>query len=362
MKKSPGFTLIEMMVSTLILVMAIAAVSMIVVASGRVMSNAESTGDSGQASRHAGEVVVNWTRLAGLGAGNQMMTNLNGNPSVVYPIFGTDSTTGPDELWMVVPSKNAAAESCVVRGAPTYLALAAPVGAGSFTVACIGAGPPQTFQINDLFMVTNLNAGSALFQIQSLALSTPPVLNVYNPIAGITDNPPVSGFASGEMVYPVRVIHFFVGTDPLSPGHTHLFLEDGQLSFNNPINPFKSVANTKTLVQEDIEDFQVAYGFDTVAGLGNPDGYQFQQGLPPVQLAAKNNLRALRISVVARTSKQLRTTEDGTSVNGVGLIGGTLPMTVENHVPVLPGGRGDGFGRTLYFRRVELPNLQPINL
>ena len=377
MKTLCGFTLIEMRVSTLILVMAIAAVSMIVVASGRVMSNAESTGDSNQASRHAGEAVANWARSAGLGSGNQMMTNVNGTAQVIYPIFGFDNTgtNNSDELWMVVPFKNATPEKCtigglltwcVIRGSPTYLAMAAPAGAGSFSAAYVGAGPPQTLQVNDLFLATNMNVGSALFQIQSLALNSPPVpsvLNVYNPVANITDNPPVSGFTAGELVYPVRVLHFFVGTnanDLRIPVHTHLFMEDGQLSFTDPTNPFKPAVpppgaqGTKILIQEDIEDFQVAYGFDSAAGTGNPDGYQFLDA-PAVSLflqtSSKNNLRALRISIVAKTSKPLRTTDEGTSTNGIGLIGGTVPMTVENHVPGATAGRGDGYGRTLYFLR-----------
>src|SRR5258707_220220 len=105
-----GFTLIELITSTAIMIVAIAATCMMLIEGQRFTRNSEEIINSNEGSRVAGEFIVSALRIAGMGAAAGVWINNAGIPRLISPIFGTDniSTEGfTDDIWMLIPDRRA---------------------------------------------------------------------------------------------------------------------------------------------------------------------------------------------------------------------------------------------------------------
>jgi hypothetical protein len=141
----------------------------------------------------------------------------------------------------------------------------------------------------------------------------------------------------------VNILHYYVAPNPLT-GVPSLWRAQGTVS-GDPTIPFEVIPGTETLLEEHIEDFQVAYGVDEGIPPGNPALYTFRNGLPST---FNGLLRSVRINLVARSHQPLRDWQDQA------LSGDYHPLSVENHAP---SPASDGYRRAWYRWRVEVPNM-----
>jgi hypothetical protein len=154
--------------------------------------------------------------------------------------------------------------------------------------------------------------------------------------------PPLA-FQQGDAVFGASVVRFFVHRDATGSA---LYRETGVLSgATAPAWVVNTV--TRTMVQPNIEDLQIAYGVDPT-GASQPDQFVFSNGFSD---AFGSALRAVRVSVVAKHERPMRSGDTSA-------LTAYQPISpVENHDQ--SGAPKDAFRRSLYTRRVELPNLSP---
>lgn len=348
MRNSRGFTLVELLVSMAIMVVAIAVASILLMEGSRMTRRGEEIADTNDASRVAGDAIVNQARMAGMGAWGGLWVGIGSSPTKVSPIYGTEGGAGTDDLWLVVPNRNAMRESCIDLGAATTVVTP---GTGVLEVNCVASLAGAT-----LLMATNMLTGAILspnFTFTAPSSPTPARIDyAERTVSGFSNAPQKGGFQVGDMVYPVTVYHYFIGVD--FTGAKSLLREQGTRNAGGAAGdpPFVAVAGTSSVVQSGIEDLQIAYGFNTT-GTESAANITFANAVAS-SWTQTIGLRSLRISVVARSKRAV--------LDGAGrpvLSADLAPMTVEGHTaPGVP----DGFRRTLYSRRVELPNMAPGNL
>lgn len=349
MKKARGFTLIEMAISMGIFIVAVVATCIMLVEGQRFTRNAEEVSQNNDGARIAAEAIVSALRIAGMGGGLGVWMNNAGTPRLISPIFGNDNiatANNTDDIWMILPDRRAFQDNnCQLNsgGAASLV----NGGTGPLNVTCTrsllngGASDPK------ILLVTNFsNPGAILTLPRILTPSDGTGIGVIDYAeSGLASFPP-RGFRAGDIVYAATVVRFFVGQD--ASGRRGLYREQGMLSGNTPPS-FIVGTVTRMLIQNDIEDLQIAYGVDpTNAGL--PQNYVYTNGFPDTGGAAP--LRVVRISAVATHSRRMMKS-DATSIAIY------KPLTVENH---LSSGAIDAFRRALYTRRIELTNLSPGNL
>ncbi|MCY1023785.1 PilW family protein [Pyxidicoccus sp. MSG2] len=338
-----GFSLIELIVAMAVMLVAIAAVSYLLIATLRMKHNTENAIESNDAARLALEPLVKDLRLAGMGASGGLWLNQGGIPTQVNAVFGLDgaaaaTTFERDDLWLVLPDPQALRESCVDRGASTSVVSA---GVGALSVTCT-----TSLRDTDLLMVSNMTSAALLtgLTLTPAQQTTPGSIDyAESTLSGFSNAPGRGGFQVGDFVFPVTLVHYYIDVDPAS-SRPALYRAQGRLAPDARGRPFSDVAGSERMVQLDIEDLQVAYGFDAV-GSGRPEGYAFQHGLGPAWLPG---MRSLRVSIVGRGPQVQRDARDV-------VVSGLRPVSIENHDPA--GAPEDGFRRSQYTRRVELPNM-----
>lgn len=348
MRTSRGMTLIEVMVALVLSAIIIAAASALVVAGSRIIHNTEHTADSHDASRLAGEAIMNMVRQAGAGAPGGIWTSRGGAPARINAIFGSDGASSTDDLWLVVPDRNYLGEPCVTQGAAASVVRP---GTGVIRVNCT-----QSLKANSLHLVSNMTSAALLSNVVMIPQSpgTPgQVQYAESGVSGFSNAPEKGGYQVGDLVYPVRLVHFFIGPHPTS-GRPSLMRTDGRLladSLGRPFSDVDAATSPPVLVQENVENLQLAFGFDST-GEENPERYTWEHGLPA---DFKPGLRAVRINVVA-TGRNQRRNSQSTAV-----LDDDKPIAVENFTPPTSA-VADGLYRSLYTRRLELPNLAAANL
>ncbi|MCP3102025.1 PilW family protein [Myxococcus sp. K15C18031901] len=352
-----GMTLLETMIALAITSVIIAAAATLMLAGSRFIHNTEHSADSHDASRMAGEALMNAVRQAGAGAPGGLWVRLGGTPVRINTVFGRDGTTGTgtagnvatadgsDDLWLVLPDRNYLGEPCVAQGAAA--SVVSP-GTGALQVNCT-----QGLRAGGLHMASNMTTGALLSNVVlTPAGPTAPGQVSYDEAStsGYSNAPEKGGFQTGDLVYPVRLVHFFIGPHPRT-GRPSLMRAEGRLLADTLSRPFSDVTTTPAqVVQENVEDFQVAFGFDT-SGTENPAAYTWQHGLGST---FQTGLRTVRITVVATGRTPRRDSRSAT------VLSDDKPVTAENHVPTRT--TADGLYRSLYTRRVELPNLAAASL
>ncbi|AKF84978.1 hypothetical protein MFUL124B02_07690 [Myxococcus fulvus 124B02] len=350
-------TLLETMVALALTAIIIAAAAALMVAGSRVVHNTEHTTDSHDSSRLAGEAIMSAVRQAGAGAPQGIWVRQGGVNMRVNAFFGRDGTTGEgtagktptddgsDDLWLVVPDRDYLGEPCVTPGAAASVVRP---GTGDLQVNCTKSLKPTM-----LHLVSNMTSAALISGLNVTASSPGVPGKVAYAESGpdFSNAPEKGGFQRGDMVYPVRLVHFFIGPHPISK-RPSLLRTEGRLVPDALGRPFSEDATQQPfVVQENVEDFQVAFGFDPLA-MEDPAQYTWENGLASVH---KPGLRTLRVSVVA-TGRNPRRNSQSTAV-----LADDKPITVENNVRA-PDVVADGYYRSLFTRRLELPNLAAANL
>lgn len=337
-----GLTLVELMVSLTIMIVAVTATCAILIEALHLTRNAEEVAQGDDASRMAAEAVINTARLAGFGSTAGIYVKSNGAPRLINPVFGSDGAGlgATDDLWLVIPGRTSLRRACIDPGAASPLTAG---GFGQLKVTCNGV-----LRASPMLLVSNMTS-SALISPSAFP-DTNTITYDEQSLAGFSDRG-FAGYTAGDMVHPVSLIHFFVATNPAT-GAPALTRCRGVLRTNSGAIPFIDSTTDCLVVQNGIEDFQVAYGFDPTL-TANPDAFVYQNGL-----AADYGpgLRSLRINVVA-TGQRRMLDESGKVLN----TSSYAPFRrVENHLIAAPV--GDGFRRSLYSRRLELVNLDAVHL
>ncbi len=359
-----GMTLVETLIVSVLASIIVAAAAALLLAGGRVVHNTEHASDSHDAARLAGEAIMSKVREAGAGAPGGLWVLRGGVPVRTNPIFGRDGTTGAgtagnvrtpdgsDDLWLVLPDPNYMGEPCTTTpgGQPTGAAVpVARAGTGALQVNCTAS-----LRLGSLHVASNMTTG-ALLTVDGLVPESPgtpgQVTYAEQGVAGFSNAPEKGGFQRGDWVYPVRLVHFFLATNP-ETGRSALYRAEGRLASDALGRPYSDVpTSAPELVQDFVEDFQVVFGFDTT-GLENADTYSWQHGL---ESEFKPGLRTVRVSVVA-TGRNPRKDSQSAVV-----LSDDKPIRAENNVrPATVV--ADGFYRSLFTRRLELPNLAAASL
>lgn len=395
-----GFTLIELMISIVIMLVAVAMAGALLMAGTNLSTTADQKIAEADDARIAVNEIVKNVLLAADGAPSGIYLNFpSGSPQLYSPIFGQDGTqnadgspgvgdaTGTwntDDLWLVVPDKNAMREGCVAgssTGDDGAATIVLAKGTGKVTVRCT-----DTFNTWDTLEATNMSTAALLSPPLTLtaAQAGPPYVPglidfAESAVPNYSDSPSKGGFQLGDEVFRVSVLHYYVRRDP--KGIPGLYVAHGALGGSQPGGTYPDApypvigrpfhdydpagnsgagaADTGVLVQPYVEDLQIAYGLDnTVPVSGDPARFTWQNGFP-AQLAANPvspalRLRALRISVVVRTQNEIKNS------HGDILLGAeTQRPQVENHYlppdPAAPA--ADGYRRIISSRTVVLPNI-----
>jgi len=339
---SRGFTLVELMTSTAIMIVAIAATCMVLIEGQRFTRNTEEVVNGNDNARIAGEFIANALRIAGMGGAAGLWINNSGTPRLISPIFGTDNiaTEGStDDIWMILPDRRAFQDNNCVNRSGGAVSLAA-AGAGPLNVTCTQGLLPSGGPIPSMLLVTNFGSPGVL--VTQPSATTPSAGAAIGVIgyaeSGLAGFPP-RPFQIGDMVYAVSAVHFFVHRDASGSA---LYRETGVLSGASPPS---FVANTvsRMVLQRNIEELQFAYGTDP-SNANVPDQYVYSHGFPE---AAGLPVRAVRVTLVATHDRSMKNGNNS-------LLLASQPMSVENH---LIAAQADALRRSLYTRRVELPNL-----
>jgi type II secretory pathway pseudopilin PulG len=370
-----GFTLVEALVASAVLMAAIAAASTVMITASSLTRNAENASEDFDHARLAGDQLAREIQSAGLLTPGGLYISTPG--SLNFPLYGIDgvapypgSTGGAprnapsDDLWLIVPDRNAMREPCVDPGAGLPVTVAAA--SGPLTVQCPPAGAITTFNATDFLVAANLSARTGALLSPGLVFGTNTIQYAEQAVANFSDAPPPSGtgFQVGDMVFRATPWHYFTLPIPASgntPAWVGLFRHRG-LAQTDPStgSPLRDdPAYKDQLVQVGVEDLQIAFGMDDNPlhpNSGDPQQYQFQAGLPPA-FNGSLGLRTVRLSIVARSRQTVQDVGGlGKTVTQKGLGAGS-GITVENHT-IAP----DGYQRAVYTRRLELPNLTPVAL
>jgi prepilin-type N-terminal cleavage/methylation domain-containing protein len=347
-RQTRGFTLIEMLVSVTIMLTVVAITGVLFVEGAKMTRRGQELISANDASRMAGEAIMNHAQLAGMGAPAGLWVNIGGTATLVNPIYGTNASDGgTDDLWIVVPHPNALRQSCVDTGAATSLT---NPGTGLLSVNCVASLADAGAT---MLMATNMQTGALLtgpFTFVDPSGTTPGTINYAEAsVSGFSDSPAKGGFQIGDLVFPVSAVHYFtaVGSD----GVRSLMKQFGTRNTSAGGAPFVDTG-TATLVQRGIEDLQIAYGVDSTSGTPDPANITFSTATRA--WAYSTGLRSLRVSVVAVSDRAIL------GSNGKPILTSEFsPIAVEG---TTPPGAADGKRRTLFSRRVELPNLAPNTL
>src|SRR6266852_9373963 len=271
MKEKRGFTLIEMLVSMSIMMVAIVATAMILVEGQQFTRNAEEVSNSNDNARIAGELIASALRVAGMGGALGVWINNAGTPRLISPVFGTDAiaTEGfTDDIWMLIPDRRAFQDNTCQSGSGGAVSVVV-AGTGPLNVTCTQSLLPALGPTPAMLLVTSFT-GPAVLLTQPLA--TTPSIGTVVGLLGYTEATvagfPPRPFQVGDLVVGLSAVHFFVHR--VAKG-SNLFREMGVLTGASPPS---FVANTVSRIplQRNIEDLQFAYGTDpTNANL--PDQY-----------------------------------------------------------------------------------------
>ena len=370
-----GFTLVEALIASTIFIITVVAATTVMVTASSLTRNAQNSSDEFDYARLAGEQISHQLQSAGLltpgGIYIGSATSLN------FPLFGVDglapyagSVGGPprnppsDDLWIIVPDRNAMREPCVDPGAALPITVAAA--SGQLNVQCPSGGTIGTFKPTDFLVAANLSAKTGALLSPGLTFGTSTIQYAEQSVPNFSDAPPPAGtgFQVGDMVFRATPWHYFtlpiaaVGSSPAWTGlYRHRGLAQTDPGTGTPLRDDPAYGDE--LVQLGIEDIQVAYGMDNNPlhpNSGDPLQYQFQAGLP-AGFNASAGLRTVRLTLVARSRQTVQEiggsgktqTTQGLGANGV--------INVENHTIA-----ADGYQRAVYTRRLELPNLTPVAL
>jgi type II secretory pathway pseudopilin PulG len=276
-------TLIEVMISMTIMMAAVTAAAAVFIAGSKMTAETERRGTAEDAARMAMDAIAHSAQNSALGIPGGLWVNWdNGGtkPTLVNPVFG-----GNDDLWVVVPDRNAFRESCVQRGAYTTTYTA---GTGPLTVRCV-----DSFAADDMLVATNFTTGALLTHI-TLVPGPPATIGYAESGSSYSDAPGSGGFTPGDVVFKVRLLHYFIDAHPIT-GRPALWMADGEVDSGGALRPFKN--SSKRVVQDNIESLRIRYC--SVANPGASPDCLYQNAVAAPYAAG---LHALGVTVVATTT------------------------------------------------------------
>ncbi len=414
-----GMTLIELMVSMTIMLVAVAAAVAVLSNGVRLANNNQLIIESNDASRMALEYMARLVRNAGVGAGGGVYVWTGAGPQLVPPVFGTDGTgpypPGPptvsDELWVVVPFAGTSSnlspvlnpmtgqELVCTDGAPLPGVTQGGFASGGLRASCTSiftasAHPPPDAPPAQLLVVNPTTSQGAL--ITNFNVTPESLPGTAGTISGYPGQGTLSnsqqGFHIGDIVYPVQVMHFYVGQAP--PGSTYC---DAAMNICAPVLyvanavpntgggfPFVDAAAPAAprVVAPYIENLQVAYFVDPgltsdpsqylVSNTYPAGGFTGAAPCPPCTVTGPLSLRSVRLTVVSRTGPSAVLSSDMTEAAIIASTGNTSPCNTtglgfSNITPLIVENTFCesgyfGYRRSAYGRRVEIPNMLPGNL
>jgi hypothetical protein len=292
-----------------------------------------------------------------------------GNPVLINAVYGTDGA-GPiapsDDLWAIVPDRNAFIDTCPSANAvaPATVICGSRVGAecpaalSSLPVSCT-----SIFNATDTLIATNyvsaaLLTGSLTFIAESLP-STAGSIGGFNGAGSISDSPQTGLFHTGDSVFRGQILHIYVANS--AQGVPTLYSSVGTVG-NSAAVPLVDPGTRVTAIAPYIDNLQVAYVV-APSNTTDPSQYVVQNGYPAAFGGGTSPLRGVRVSVVSRTA--LAVTDEAMSLKtlsscqaGSSMDAGT-PALVENTVCDMAY---MGYHRNVYSRRIELPNMLPTGL
>ena len=331
-QRKAGMTLLEAMIAVGITT-AVMALAVSVVGSGvRLARQGEQTVNSNEAARTGMEMLLRDLKVAGVPGG--IYVTGAGPPFQVNSIFTAAGASGSDDLWLVVPRPNAMQANCTSPGSGAVITAA---GSGALTVNCTA-----TFTTADTLMVNNFKTAAL---IDGLAFpSTTTITYAQQGVANFSSSPQKGGYLRGDLVFVVDIIRYQVRNNAIS-GRPELVRQRGSIAVApTAAAPFDVVVGSPEQRFPDVEDLQVAFGRGVAPALTFTSGHfpAFVPGGGP---------SAVRVSVVGITPQRI--------IDDLGQPQPFSPVTVEDHIaPVVI----DGYRRSVYRRRVELSNMNPVNL
>jgi len=387
-----GFSLLEVMVASAILAAVMAFVASLVLTTANINRKAAVRVAQADMARLALNEVVGRVRLAGNGAPGGINVVTNGVIQRLSAISGIDGTTGEggehtpvdngtDDLWLVVPSRDQLGHACPQGGSAIGSAvplLRVPDVSGPLEVLC-----DTFFNEGDLLLVSNMQTAALLSRTVKLGAAPPAVAFAEQETSGFGNLDDKSKrFTAGDTVYPVRLLHYYVRDNVNHRAGPALVRSVGKIDGAEPGGaypegpyprqgrPFIDGEGYEEVVADNIEDFQVAYGFDLTGNGGfdyttgtdsldwtNKDGLSpAYAGDGPVRTEGAATLRAVRLTVVVRGDRKA-ITASGSELLSLD----QAPLAkVENHeiADRLP----DGYDRMQLTRTIYLPNLSPGSL
>jgi hypothetical protein len=240
-------------------------------------------------------------------------------------------------LWVYRAHKNASLQSCADNGASTTVQ---KTGTGALFVRCA-----VTDAGTNTFAGVNMKTGAVLSNV-SFTSAGAGFTMAYDEAGSISDDP-LNGFQKGDFIFPLLVEHYFIAKIQATDLFSSLMLETGVV--DSSAKGF-AVSNRR-VVERGVEDLQFAVGIDS-AGSGDPAAIVWQDGLPRTPFVPY--VRAIRMSVVSTSDRAAIGGDDAAKLTAE-----YSPRSLENRDA---GTTPDGFRRTIYTRRVELPNLNPLDL
>jgi hypothetical protein len=351
-------TLLELIVAMAILVVVVAITMQVIVLGVNMARNGNQATEGDEAARFAGDAISLQARLSGMGAPAGLTVVANSAVRVVNGILGVNSTSGPDELWVVVPNRNTFGQGC--SGSAGTAAVVQKSAIGALRVRC-----SSTLTFPGLFMVTNLTSGALVKATASTAVSGgggDDLTFSESGVAGFTNNFKRGGFTKGDLVVPVTILHYYIANyGPLN--EPTLMVAQGKVNSAATGFPFVELTGTsavKQVVQMGVEDMQLQFGVDPNDG-DNPTDIVWRNAYPcsgtcfsDASGAFVTGARSVVVTLVSRSTRTLRDSAGSKDMAGL------KPMSIADHVISSPV--ADGKRRVKYERRIELPNAQPWNL
>lgn len=248
MSRPSGFTLIEVMMATLILAFVIAGISGVLVAQGQATVTQTQQRDIEESARLASMELARAVRLAGYGinplAGFDFDRYACATPGTgsSCPNGGRDRIDGPDEVVMSWRDPSFSRSATAISGAGPWTvtlnaALTAPLSGGRIVqMLCAGAEP-------SVYLAVNADTASGALQLVLRALTAADGYYTGYTSTGAANTSPADGCFATASVMLVERVRYFVAND--ADGVPALWKERGR--------------GANELLYRGVEDLQLTY-------------------------------------------------------------------------------------------------------
>lgn len=296
-----GFTLIELMIATLVGLMLISAVTATYIVQNRSYVSQDAVSETNTQSKIAFGLIINDIKISGYGVPKDMGTvkdagssTINNMHAVVTPF---DRDDGPDAITLVggFTQLGTILPSGMTPGSACPESSEVPADATSFDIALSGGEVPNNTDMSNLSLdgikyvkAKNVASGGSHIELDSATTQKIPLKD--------TDG---DGICDGRPIYLVEDVTYCV--DDNAALH--------KISRNaDPANCGASANSVDSIIAENIEDLQFSYALD-INDDGKLDDYNadgtvdFIDGDDFVS-EYYEKIRVIRVNILARTSRE----------------------------------------------------------